>query len=148
MTAYRLEVMGPPRTAKNSKEIGVIRDKSKPGGYRYILVDSKAAKRWRRFADPQLASQWVGQQPLAGNLAAVITSYCGKGTLPDVDNLLAGPFDALQEAGIVSNDSVFDTAVSIRRRDRDNPRSEILIMPDDWLDIRIMRPGVDGVPGS
>lgn len=141
MTAYRFEVLGPPRTAKNSKEIGVVRNKGKEG-YRHILIDSKAAKRWRRFADPQLAAQWAGQQPLTGNLACVITSYCGKGTLPDADNLLAGPFDALQEAGIVGNDSIFDTAISIRRQDRDNPRSEILIMPDDWLDIRILRPEV------
>jgi Holliday junction resolvase RusA-like endonuclease len=137
---YRLEVLGKPITAKNHKEIGRYKDPKSPTGWRYVLVDSKAAKRWRRFADPQLGAQWSGHEPLTGNLAAVITSYCGKGNTPDVDNLLAGPFDSLQAAGVVSNDSVFDTAVSIRRRDRENPRSEILIMPDDWLDIRILRP--------
>jgi Holliday junction resolvase RusA-like endonuclease len=143
---YELEVIGKPRSAKNSKQIGFFRDFSTKTGYRYTLVDSPAVKRWRKLALPQLVGQWVGHIPLAGKLAAIVTSYCGKGPTPDVDNLLSGPFDAMQRAEVVTNDKVFETAVSIRRRDVENPRTEILIMPDDFLQIEIRQPGCEVCP--
>jgi Holliday junction resolvase RusA-like endonuclease len=140
-TAYQLEIIGPPRSQKNNKTIAQYPDKKSKTGWSYALVDSSRVKSWRKTAVAQLEGQWVGRPPIAGKLAAVVTSYLGKGQSGDTDNLLAGPLDALQAAGVVENDRLFDTVVSIRRRDRDNPRSEILIMPDEWLDIRITRPG-------
>lgn len=143
---YELEVIGKPRSAKNSKQIGYFRDASTKSGFRYTLVDSPPVKRWRKTAVPQIQGQWVGRPPLSGKLAAIVTSYCGKGTEPDVDNLLAGPFDAMQRAEVVTDDKIFETAVSIRRRDVDDPRTEILIMPDDFLHIEIRKPGCEVCP--
>ena len=133
--AYQFQILGPPRSQKNSKMIVRL------GDGRSALVDNAKVKAWRKSAALQLAGQWVGIPPLNGKLAAVLTSYLGTRQRGDTDNLLAGPLDALEAAGVVTNDRIFDTVVSIRKRDHDNPRSELLIMPDDWLDIRITRPG-------
>ncbi len=134
-TAYSFEIIGPPRSQKNSK---VIVRFGKGG--RSAIVDNALVKSWRKAAVLQLAGQWVGRQPLNGKLAAVLTSYLGPRQRGDTDNLLAGPLDALETAGVITNDRIFDTVVSIRKRDADNPRSELVIMPDDWLDIQITRP--------
>ncbi len=135
-TAYSFEIIGPPRSQKNNKMIVRF---GKDG--RSAIVDNSLVKSWRKAAVLQLAGQWVGRPPLNGKLAAVLTSYLGPRQSGDTDNLLAGPLDALETAGVVTNDRIFDTVVSIRKRDHDNPRSELVIMPDDWLDIRITRPG-------
>lgn len=134
-TAYQFQIIGKPRSQKNSKQIIRMRDG------RPLLVDNAQVKRWRKSAAAQLAGQWHGRPKLDGKLAVVLTSYLGARQRGDTDNLLAGPLDALEAAGVVTNDRVFDTVVSIRRRDDDNPRSDLLIMPDDWLDIQIARPG-------
>ena len=142
-TAYQFQIIGKPRSQKNSKTIVRYPDKKSKTGWSNALVDNALVKSWRKAAVPQLAGQWVGRPPLNGKLAAVLTSYLGPRQRGDTDNLLAGPLDALETAGVVTNDRIFDTVVSIRKRDADNPRSELVIMPDDWLDIRITRPGGD-----
>jgi len=139
-TAYQFKIIGKPRSQKNNKTIVRYPDKKSPSGWSAALVDSAQVKAWRKDSVRQLEGQWVGRTPLNGKLAAVLTSYLGPRQRGDTDNLLAGPLDALEAAGVVTNDRVFDTVVSIRKRDADNPRSELVIMPDDWLDIRITRP--------
>ena len=140
-TAYQFQIIGKPRSQKNNKTIVRYPDKKSPSGWGTALVDSAQVKAWRKDSVRQLEGQWVGRPPLNGKLAAVLTSYLGPRQRGDTDNLLAGPLDALETAGVVTNDRIFDTVVSIRKRDADNPRSELVIMPDDWLDIRITRPG-------
>ncbi len=138
---FKFEIIGKPRTAKNSKRIGWVRDFRAKGGMRYILLEDKKVEKWRKAAVPQLEGQWVGRQPLGGKLAVIVTSYLGKRQRGDTDNLLAGPLDALEKARIVTNDSVFERTISIRRHDWDNPRCEIVVMPDDFLWVAIRDPG-------
>ena len=138
--AYQFKIIGKPRSQKNNKVIVRYPDKKSPSGWGTALVDGAQVKSWRKDSVRQLEGQWVGRPPLDGKLAAVLTSYLGTRQRGDTDNLLAGPLDALETAGVVTNDRIFDTVVSIRKRDHDNPRSELVIMPDDWLDIRITRP--------
>lgn len=138
--AHQFQIIGKPRSQKNNKTIVQYPDKKSKTGWSYALVDSSQVKSWRKDSVRQLAAQWIGRPPLNGKLAAVLTSYLGSRQRGDTDNLLAGPLDALEAAGVVTNDRIFDTVVSIRKRDADNPRSELVIMPDDWLDIRITRP--------
>lgn len=139
----RLEILGKPRSAKNSKQIGFFKDARSKTGWRYTLVDSSATKRWRKLAVPQLELAWRGSKPIEDTgLACIVTSYCGGGIEPDADNLLGGPFDALQVAKVIDNDRQFDTAISIRKRDTSNPRTEILICENDELEISIRSPAL------
>jgi Holliday junction resolvase RusA-like endonuclease len=138
--AYELTILGKPRSQKNSKQI-ISLERMINGRRKRVpcIVDASHVKKWRKSAVKQLAAQWIGRAPLRGNLAIIVKSYLAKRQNPDTDNLLAGPLDALEAAGVVVNDRCFDSAVSLRRVDWQNPRVEILIMPDDWLGIGVIK---------
>jgi Holliday junction resolvase RusA-like endonuclease len=134
--AYQFVIVGKPRSAKNSKQIVWYKDR-RTQRQTAALVDDPKVKKWRKAAVKQLQGQWVGREPLEGCLGVIVVSYLGKRQRGDADNLLAGPLDALEKAGIVRNDSIFEMAISIRRYDPDNPRCEILIHPIELLHIML-----------
>ncbi len=151
---FRLVVPGAPFVQKNSRDIRVVperRDGSgKPGSHRcpycklrfhVLLVPSTAYKKWRREAVKHLDDFW--HRRIRGALpvwlddkkkhqlevnAAIVTYLERRGA--DADNLYPGPQDAMQEAGILTNDVVIRTHDgSDRRKDKDNPRVEITLTP-------------------
>jgi Holliday junction resolvase RusA-like endonuclease len=66
--------------------------------------------------------------PSGVELNCAIISYCGRGQTPDASNLYEAPQDALQRAGIISNDYWIRTHEgSNRLRDEANPRVEIIL---------------------
>jgi len=136
-TVYKFEIQGKPQVQKNNKQIIWTKDK-RTGQQRPCIVDNAKVARWRKSAVQQLTVQWSGRLPIVGNLAAVLTAYIGKAQRPDVDNLAAGPLDALEKAKIVANDYQFTCVTVLRRRDYDNPRVEILICKDDRLNVEIV----------
>lgn len=137
---YRFEILGRPISQKNNKQIvwpkeGRFSKSKKP--ISPLLVDSSRVKTWRKSAEKQLGPQWQNKRPLEGSLAVVVESYLGTRQRGDTDNLAIGPLDALQKAKIVKNDNCFDSVVSIRHRDKDNPRVEIFITDNDLLEVSI-----------
>ncbi len=131
---YAFEIVGKPRSQKNSKQIIQVRGRT-------MLVSDAKVQRWAKEAVKQLESQWMNEKPLDGDLSVLLMVYLGKGQRGDTDNLAAGPLDALQKAGVVRNDSIFSRVAVVRNRDPDNPRVKIFICPRDWLDAGICVPG-------
>jgi len=119
-------ITGRPAIQKNRHKIVRVRGQAR-------IIKNKAALEWHKEAAAQLAEQLAttcaGFEPIRkGNMVNVeIWAYCGKGTLPDADNLACAPLDALQKAGILENDSSVEDLHIYRRRDRDNPRVEVTI---------------------
>ncbi len=128
----KFTIHGKPRTQKNSKQIIPAKD-----GRRPMLADSAYVKAWRKSAVEQLEAQWVGRPKILCPLAAVVTSYTAKRQRPDCDNLLAGPFDALQTAEVIGNDYQIQDAVTLRRVDDSDPRVEFLLFDPGRLHVEI-----------
>lgn len=119
-------INGTPRTKKNSPRI--VRGK----GGRSFVVPSSAAKTWEENAIVQLRAQFYHarqKEPIATpvNLRALVYRDRAVG---DLGNFLAAVCDALERAGVVTNDRLilgFDG--SRLRIDRERPRVEIEISP-------------------
>lgn len=119
-----LVINGTPRTKKNSPRI--VRGK----GGRSFIVPSSAAKTWEENAIVQLRAQLYHarqREPIATpvNLRALVYRDRAVG---DLGNFLAAVCDALERAGVVTNDRLilgFDG--SRLRIDRERPRVEIEI---------------------
>lgn len=135
---YRFVITGKPRSQKNSKQIIKARG-------RMMLVNDAKTQRWKKDAIKQLEAQWRDRKPMDGALGVTLVAYLGKGQRGDTDNLAAGPLDALQKAKVVRNDSIFQTVFVMRRRDPENPRVDIHIFPDEWLDLHIKPNGCFGL---
>lgn len=141
---FRVElvVCGAPRGLKNSKIPRIIRPKQGArgpfrcpcckNGLHVLLPLSPPAAEWRRDAVPQLKAQWPYSEPLPKwvRVNVCIISYMPTLRLPDSDNLLSGPLDAMTAAEIWEDDVVVASFDGSRRRyDKDNPRVEITITP-------------------
>ena len=112
-------VEGKPVTQKNNKQLVKI-------GGRLVPISNKQVRAWRKSAAEQLAVQWR-KGPIEGDLVVALSCYLSNRQRPDVDNLAAAPLDALQEVGVIVNDSqVVDLRVT-KSRDNENPRVEIFI---------------------
>jgi len=121
---YTFTLYGKPMVQKNSKQI--VWAKRYPYERRPIIVDNPAVAKWRRDIVKQLKAQW-SLDPIEDELAAIVLAYLAKRQRPDVDNLAAGPLDALEKAGIVKNDRQFSVCWIKRAKDYENPRIEIVI---------------------
>jgi Holliday junction resolvase RusA-like endonuclease len=102
--------------------------------YRGGSIKSKAAERWLKSALTQLAGRPAGLEPFmlpkSIPLHAEIHSYLGTRRNIDASNLLQGPEDALQRAGIIEDDSAIEHHDGSRRHyDKDDPRVEIILRP-------------------
>lgn len=126
--AVKLIIRGKPLSWKNSRQIIFKRDN---GGQRAAAVKNAAQKRWFESAITQLRAQWIGEDPIpeSERLNVSIVSYLATRRLIDADNLYGGPHDALQESGVIENDSSIQTHDgSDRLYDKEDPRVEITIM--------------------
>ena len=99
---------------------------------------SPRAAAWMKTAILQLESQWrYVAIPKRFELNAMIVSYLPTRALTDADNLLGGPGDALETAGILEDDSCICSHDGSRRRyDPKRPRVEITLtlFVDDGTD--------------
>ena len=115
-------VDGAPCSYKNSKVAIRL-------GKRSSIVPSKKSKAWMDSAIPQLEAQWV-YTPIPKSVPLHVTVLCYMPTRlkTDLDNLLGGPGDALQRAGIIEDDSAIESWDGSRRlHDPERPRVEITI---------------------
>lgn len=97
----RLTIKGHPAILKNSKQVVTIKGRKVP-------IESKAARRYRKSAMPQLKQQWAGKPPIAERVNAAIVSYGAwkedGGNTPDASNLYQMPEDLLQAAKVIEDD--------------------------------------------
>lgn len=124
-------IHGKPVTQKNSRNI--VRVKSKDGE-RWMSVAPPEVKAWHRGAYLQLKAQanQLGVEGLGDEkhaLGTTIIAYLGKGQHLDADNIAAAPLDALQKAGIITNDYWCCPLHIYRERDTANPRIGIWLAP-------------------
>lgn len=78
---------------------------------------SKAARAFKALAAEMLERDWPqGTPPLTGQLKAIVEAYPPDKRKRDGDNLLKCVYDALQAAGIVSDDTqIIDTRIILRK---------------------------------
>jgi Holliday junction resolvase RusA-like endonuclease len=124
---------------KNSKQI--IWAKRYPFQRSPRLIDKPKVIKWRKDITSQARAQWAGKDPLTGDLGVIVVAYLGKRQRPDVDNLAAGPLDAIEKAGVVENDRQFSFAVIIRRTDWEDPRVEVFVTEAPRLSAAILGGG-------
>lgn len=123
-SAWRYTIRGNP--ADGSKNRKVIRR----WGSRVGVGRTETYRAWLDSAVAQLREQG-GPIKLGGRgnpLAVNLIAYVPKGARPDIDNLLAGPLDALQRAGVISNDYWVREISAERLRDEAEPRVEIEVL--------------------
>jgi Holliday junction resolvase RusA-like endonuclease len=108
---------GKPTSQKNLKRAGIRNGKS-------FIYTPPEVQRWKTSAVHQLKEQWhyAGAIPSKIELEAEVHSYLGKGQSIDADNLLGGPLDSLQRAGILENDYWIKKVTSLRLKDKEEPR--------------------------
>jgi len=144
---FRLVVLAEPFVLKNSKTIivkAVIPSKTGRGRpcprckvpltILPSMVPSKPAKQFLKFASHVLECQWsdVFSEPIPKHILvnAAIVSYQKTKRWADCSNLYQGTEDALEDAGVLTDDVQIGSHDGARRRlDRENPRVEIKLTP-------------------
>lgn len=127
----RFTIEGPPRTKKNSMRIV-------KSGTRSRLIQSRAAMKWEDDALLQLRSQ-LHRAP-SDLPVVVLPYYCGPVSMAatvyrdravgDLLNFLSAISDALERAGVVSDDKLIVSVDGSRLAlDRKRPRVEIELLP-------------------
>ena len=116
----RIVIKGKPVSQKNGKRILQRRDG------RPFIASSTGALSWKAAAVAQIKDQYRGN-PLEGALRLDAIVYQGERQRIDLDNALAGVFDALQAGGVVRNDYQIEELSAMRARDNDNPRVVVVI---------------------
>jgi Holliday junction resolvase RusA-like endonuclease len=103
MTEFTLIIRGHPIVLKNSKKIAM----NKTTGKR-MVIESKAAERYRQQSLPQLWQQWGARPAIAVPIALQVMTFgawkvrdCN---VPDASNLYQFPEDLLQAAGVIADD--------------------------------------------
>ena len=130
----RFTIRGSPVTLKNSKVIASI---SRPCGKckkspMRTIVSHKNVRAWMKEADKQLRQQWTFTKPIpeAITMNAAIVTYMQTRRKADASNLYQAPEDALQAAGVITDDYQIRTHNgSDRRYDKNDPRVEITLTP-------------------
>ena len=119
----KIVIEGKPKATKNGKRIVKF-------GKRSALISSKDAMTWRRSAVEQIKAQIpAGWQPITTKQGAVVDLrvYQGSRQSIDVDNAVSSVFDAMEKAGVMSNDYAIVSGSFWRGRDNARPRVEVLI---------------------
>ncbi len=92
-----LEILGPPRTKKNSLRIARNRKTGKP-----FVMQSSQHNDWAKDAVRQLKAQWTAPPiDYLVNMSCVVYRKTAAG---DLLNFLSAVSDALEAAGVVKND--------------------------------------------
>lgn len=68
-----------------------------------------------------------GQTIRADEYSVSLTVYFAKGQKGDADNLAKLPLDGLVKAGVIHSDAAITDLHISKRRDRENPRTEIVV---------------------
>jgi len=117
----RLVIFGPPRTKKNSSRIVKV-------GSGLRIIPSKAQVTWAKGAVVQLADQWC--RPPLSQPVHVAATFFRERKLGDLINFAQALADALQAAGVVSDDKYIESWDGTRlAKDATNPRVELTISP-------------------
>jgi crossover junction endodeoxyribonuclease RusA len=87
---------------------------------------SKEAREYRA----RVIEQFGTNSPLAGSIGIVIYATPPNRVRRDLDNMLKQPLDALQHAGVYTDDSQIDQLM-IRRMESDKLNPHLLVMIDD-----------------
>lgn len=121
---YRYTIHGRLVAKKNSHRVRLRNGRAFIGNSREYL-------RWADAAIVQVRSQRgaVPTIPSQVDVAAKVVVYLGKGQRMDSDNAMGGPFDVLQQAGVLGNDNQIKGHMAVKLRDSRNPRVEITLMP-------------------
>jgi Holliday junction resolvase RusA-like endonuclease len=95
-------------------------------GVTFVTEDAKTYKKavyyhsLRSSTDPERRFD-------GGNLSVEVVVYQGKGDKGDVDNYAKCVLDGLVEAGVIHSDAAITDLILRKRRDRENPRTEITV---------------------
>jgi len=127
----RFVVHGRAVSQKNRRDIVRIKTAN---GEKWLSVAEPEVKAWQKAAFFQLVLQANARKAKGlgdkdHELVTTITAYLGEGQHLDADNIAAAPLDALQRAGIVSNDYWCAPLHVYRERDPHDPRIEIRLEP-------------------
>lgn len=98
-------------------------------GQPFVAPESRSAY-WQKRATKALREQWCGRRAIGGPKEPVTCSvifYVGRRQRPDIYGLEQAMGDALEAAGVVSNDYWIGSQYSERHRDVDRPRMEICL---------------------
>lgn len=116
---YRMVILSPPRTKKNS----LRRIKR---GNRVFTVGSEAAVKWEQAAVWQLRTQWR-QAPMSSWVQVSAAVY-RETAIGDLVGYLQAIGDALEKGGVIVNDRLIASWDGSRLlKDANNPRVEIEI---------------------
>lgn len=124
---FRLVIRGRPFVLKNSKRAVV-------SGGRPRIIPSKRAGEYLADASLQLSQQWAPlfATPIPEGVAvnARLVTYCATRHRADASNLYQAPEDALQAAGVLTDDYQIASHDGSRRRyDKQRPRVEVTLTP-------------------
>jgi len=119
-------ICGRPVSKKNSHR---VRWKWTHKGRKTFVANSRRYLAWAEDAVTQLQIQRGGAPSIVQKVHADVVVYLAKGQRLDGDNALGGPFDALEAAGIISNDNQIISHTFVKQRDWEEPRVEITLQP-------------------
>ncbi len=144
---FRLVIEGRPFVLKNSKKVIIraVRLSREPYSRRCprcsaplsispTVIPSTAAEAYKADATLQLRRQWSQQFgnaiPPDIEINAAIVTYRADRRRADASNLYQMPEDAMQAAGVLTDDyQIRSHNGSSREYDKDNPRVEITLTP-------------------
>ena len=117
----RFVVVGRWVSKKNGKAI------LKSGG-RFFIGSNPKYRRWETEAVMQLRAQYKGKDTITNPVKVTTAIYLDrKQRRPDRDNARSGPFDALQKAKVIKNDSQIEDDPLHFFRDANQPRVELFV---------------------
>jgi Holliday junction resolvase RusA-like endonuclease len=123
--SYAYTIHGRPVAKKNRHRVRFT------ANGRAFVGNDDVYLRWADDAALELRCQRGNVPTIPRNvqLHADVTVFLARGQRMDSDNALGGPFDALQDAGVVANDAQIKSHTLRMDRDRANPRVEIRLTP-------------------
>lgn len=122
--SYRYVIRGRVVAKKNSHRI-------RRRGNVTFIGNSREYLDWADAAIVQVRLQ-RGRTPTIERsvpLRALLTVYLGRGQRIDSDNATSGPFDVLQQAGVIANDNQIVSHTTTKARDWRDPRVEVELTP-------------------
>ena len=118
----RFVIYGNPTSWKNSKSARVVR------GVARVTTNDRARKWMKRAVRDLISQRTGGTVPKGVELHIIVKSFCKTRSWIDLDNLFGGPFDALQKAGVISDDRYVACVDGSRRTlHAKTPRVEITV---------------------